>query len=69
MPTPAPKKVRIKAADRLKHHREYRRNRAKIKIRMKRYRKTAKFRRWLKRYKMKKAHGKTATGKRIRKYI
>lgn len=65
----APKKVHIKAADKQKHRREYRRNKAKIKLRLKRYRKTAAYRRWLKKYKRMSKRGLTATGKRKRKYI
>lgn len=63
------KKVKIKPSDKRKRRMEYRRNRAAIKLRAKKFRRTTKYKQW-KRKKIRKARsGKTATGKRIRKFL
>jgi len=65
----APKRVHTSAADKLAHKQNYRKNRSKIKIKAKRYRKTAHAKRMKKISKRKAKLGKTATGRRIIKRI
>lgn len=65
----AAKKVKINPADKRKRRQQYRKNKAKIKVKAKRYRKTASFKKWKKKSDRKKSAGKTATGKRIRKFL
>ena len=63
------KKIKIKPQDKRKRRLDYRRNRAQIKLRAKKFRRTTKFKKW-KRMKVRKARsGKTARGKRIRKFL
>jgi hypothetical protein len=63
------KKVKIKPQEKRRRHREYRRNRAQTKLRAKKFRRTTKYKQW-KRMKVRKARsGKTARGKRIRKFM
>ena len=65
----AAKRVKINPAEKRKRKREYRKKRAKLKMKARRFRRTAKFKKY-KRIKERKAKsGKTATGKRIRKFI
>lgn len=65
----AAKRVKINPAEKRKRKREYRKKRAKLKMKARRFRRTAKFKKY-KRLKDRKAKsGKTATGKRIRKFI
>lgn len=63
------RKVKIKPSEKRERHREYRRNRAALKLRAKKYRRTTKFKQWKRRSKRKARQGKTATGKRIRKFL
>lgn len=63
------KRVKIKPAERRKRKREYRKKRAQLKMKAKRFRRTAKFKMWQRKKKRKAKSGKTATGKRIRKFI
>ena len=65
----AAKRVKIDPAEKRKRKREYRKKKAKLKMKARRFRRTAKFKKY-KRIKERKAKsGKTATGKRIRKFI
>lgn len=63
------KKVKIKPSDTRKRRREYRKHRAALKLKAKKYRRTPKFKQWKRKSKRKAAQGKTATGKRIRKFL
>lgn len=63
------KKVKIKPSDKRKRRMEYRRNRAAIKLKAKKFRRTTKFKQWARKKKRKASQGKTATGKRIRKFL
>jgi Na+/phosphate symporter len=65
----AAKKVKIKASDKRKRRIEYRRNRAAIKMKAKKFRRTTKFKQWKRLKKRKASSGKTARGKRIRKFL
>ena len=65
----AAKRVKIKPAERRKRKREYRRKKARLKMKAKKFRRTAKFKRWKRMKERKAKSGKTATGKRIRKFI
>jgi hypothetical protein len=65
----AAKKVKIKASDKRKRRMEYRRNRAALKMKAKKFRRTTKYKQWLRKKKRKASSGKTATGKRIRKFL
>lgn len=65
----AAKRVKIKPAEKRKRKREYRKKRARLKMKQKKYRRTAKFKRWKRMKERKAKSGKTATGKRIRKFI
>ncbi|RMG37904.1 MAG: hypothetical protein D6732_05835 [Methanobacteriota archaeon] len=64
-----PKKVHTKASDKIQHQRYYRQHKSKIKLRLRRYRKTAHFKRLMKIAKRKARVGKTATGRRMVKRI
>lgn len=66
---PPPKKVHTKAADKLAHRKYYRTHKAKIKLKLRRYRKTSHFKRLMKLAKLKARTGKTATGRRKVKRI
>jgi hypothetical protein len=63
------KKVKIKPSDKRKRRMEYRRNRAAIKLRAKKFRRTTKYKQWTRMKKRKASSGKTARGKRIRKFL
>ena len=63
------KKVKIRPSDKRKRRMEYRRNRAAIKLRAKKFRRTTKYKQWKRMKKRKATSGKTATGKRIRKFL
>ncbi len=63
------RKVKIKPADKRKRRMEYRRNRAGIKLKAKKFRKTTKFKQYKRKREKKKNQGKTSTGKRIRKFL
>ena len=63
------KKVKIKPSERRQRRREYRKNRAALKMKAKKFRRTAKYKQWLRLKKRKAASGKTARGKRIRKFL
>jgi hypothetical protein len=65
----AVKKVRINRRVKRKRKIAYRKKRAKLKNKAKKFRKSAKFKRWKRMSKLKKRSGKTASGKRIRKFI
>ena len=63
------KRVRISPADKRKRSKAYKKNRSKIKIAAKRYRRTAGFKRYKRKSKRMSRTGKTSTGKRVRKFI
>lgn len=63
------KRVKIKPAEKRKRKREYRKKRARLKMKGRKFRRTAKFKRWQRMKKRKAKSGKTATGKRVRKFI
>ena len=63
------KKVKIKPSDKRKRRLEYRRNRAGIKLKAKKFRRTTKYKQWKRMKVRKKTSGKTARGKRIRKFL
>jgi len=65
----AVKRVHTSAKDKLKNKKAYRKNKSKIKIKAKRYRKTSHAKRLKKIGKRKAKQGKTATGRRIIKRI
>lgn len=65
----AAKRVKIPPAEKRKRKREYRKKRAQLKMKQKRYRRTAKFKKYKRMKERKAKSGKTATGKRIRKFI
>ncbi len=58
------KKKKIKASIKIKRRKEYRRNKAQIKRKLKKYRKTSAFRRYKKKAARFAKRGKTSTGKR-----
>jgi hypothetical protein len=63
------KRVRISPADKRKRSKAYKKNRSKIKISAKRYRRTAGYKRYKRKSKRMSRTGKTSTGKRVRKFI
>lgn len=63
------KKVKIKPADKRKRKLAYRKNRAAIKMKAKKFRRTVKYKQWTRMKKRKATSGKTARGKRIRKFM
>ena len=63
------KKVKISPALKRARRRAYRKNRAAIKLKAKKFRKTTKFKQWARKKKRRASQGKTATGKRIRKFL
>jgi hypothetical protein len=65
----AAKRVKIKPADKRKRKREYRKKKAQLKMKARRFRRTAKFKKYSRMKKRKARSGKTASGKRIRKFI
>ena len=65
----AAKKIKRDKNKRRISRKKYKRNRASVKRKSKIYRKSASYRRYTKRKKVKSRQNKTSTGKRIRKYI
>jgi hypothetical protein len=65
----AAKRVKIKPAEKRKRKREYRKKRAQLKMKARRFRRTSKFKKYSRLKKRKAKSGKTASGKRIRKFI
>ncbi|MBW2966333.1 hypothetical protein KY342_04485 [Candidatus Woesearchaeota archaeon] len=63
------RKVKIKPSDKRKRRMEYRRNRASLKLKSKKFRRTTKYKQWKRAKKRKAGQGKTARGKRIRKFM
>jgi hypothetical protein len=63
------KRVRISPADKRKRSKAYKKNKSKIKIAAKRYRRTAGYKRYKRKSKRMSRTGKTSTGKRVRKFI
>ena len=63
------KKVKIKPQDKRRRKREYRKKRSQFKLKAKKFRRTTKFKRWKRMKDRKKTQGKTARGKRIRKFL
>jgi len=63
------RKVKIKPSDKRKRRMEYRRNRAGLKLKAKKFRRTTKFKQYKRARDRKKSQGKTARGKRIRKFM
>jgi hypothetical protein len=63
------RKVKIKPSDKRKRRMEYRRNRAALKLKAKKFRRTTKYKQWNRAKKRKAGQGKTARGKRIRKFM
>lgn len=60
---------KIDRQTRRERKKEYRKKKARLKQKAKRYRKTAAYKKWLKKKKRFAKVGKTATGKRVRKFI
>jgi hypothetical protein len=65
----AARKVKIKPSDKRKRRMEYRRNRAALKLKAKKFRRTTKYKQWNRMKKRKASQGKTARGKRVRKFM
>lgn len=65
----AAKKVKIRPSDKRRRRMEYRRKRAAIKLKAKKFRRTTKYKQWVRMKKRKAGSGKTARGKRIRKFL
>lgn len=63
------KKVKIKPSDKRERRMDYRRSRAAIKLRAKKFRKTTKYKQYKRKRDRKARQGKTSTGKRIRKFL
>lgn len=63
------KKVKIKPSEKRARRMEYRRHRAALKLKAKKFRRTTKFKQWARKKKRRASQGKTATGKRIRKFL
>jgi hypothetical protein len=63
------KKVKISPQAKRERHREYRKKRAALKLKAKKFRKTAKYKQYMRAKKRKMRQGKTARGKRIRKFL
>lgn len=63
------KKVKINPAEKRERRRKYRSQRAALKLRAKKWRRTTKYKQWKRKKERKKSQGKTATGKRIRKFL
>jgi predicted transcriptional regulator len=63
------RKVKIKPADKRRRRMEYRKKRASLKLKAKKYRRTTKYKQWSRMKKRKAGQGKTARGKRIRKFM
>ena len=65
----AAKRVKIDPKERRKRKRAYRKKKAQLKLKARKFRRTAKFKKWKRMKERKAKSGKTATGKRIRKFI
>jgi len=65
----AAKRVKIKPAEKRKRKRKYRKMRAFLKMKGRKFRRTAAYKRWKRMKERKAKSGKTATGKRIRTFI
>jgi hypothetical protein len=63
------KRVKIDPKEKRKRKREYRKKKAKLKMKARKFRRTAKYKRYKRKKERKAKSGKTATGKRIRKFI
>lgn len=63
------KKVKIKPQEKRRRRMDYRRKRAGLKLKAKKFRRTTKFKRYKRIRDRKKRQGKTSTGKRIRKFL
>ena len=63
------KRVKISPSEKRKRRQQYRKKRAQIKVKAKKYRRTPGFKKWKRKTKIKRKSGKTATGSRIRKFI
>lgn len=63
------KRVKIDPKEKRKRKREYRKKKAKLKMKARRFRRTAKFKKYKRMKERKAKSGKTASGKRIRKFI
>lgn len=63
------KKVKIPPAMKRKRRMEYRKKRAQLKVKAKKYRRTADYKRWKRKSTRMKRVGKTASGKKLRKFI
>ena len=63
------RKVKISPAEKRKRRMEYRKKRAQIKMKAKKFRKTTKYKQWSRMKKRRAGQGKTARGKRIRKFL
>lgn len=64
-----PVKKRVNKAKRREQHIDYLKTKAKKKAKAKKYHKTSRYTKWKKKTKAKKPTGRTATGKRITKFI
>lgn len=62
-------RVRMSPADKRKRSKDYKKNKSRIKIKAKRYRRTAAYKKYKKKSKRMSRTGKTSTGKRVRKFI
>ena len=65
----AAKKVKIRPQDKRLRRMQYRKKRAQIKLTAKKFRRTTKYKQWKRMKKRKAGSGKTARGKRIRKFL
>jgi len=65
----AAKRVKIDPKEKRKRKREYRKKKAKLKMKARRFRRTAKFKKYKRMKERKAKSGKTASGKRVRKFI
>jgi hypothetical protein len=65
----ARKKVKISVADKRKRKMAYRKNRAQLKLRAKKYRRTTKYKQYKRKAARKAKQGKTSTGKRQRSFL
>lgn len=63
------RKVKINPGDKRKRRMAYRRKRAALKLRAKKFRRTTKYKQWKRMRDRKKSQGKTARGKRVRKFL
>ena len=63
------KKVKISPGEKRRRSREYRKKRPGLKLKGKRYRRTTAYKRWQREKKRRARSGKTARGKRLRKFL